>query len=200
MYILSAHTISHSEVETEASALPQVCGDSICSQGESVSSCPRDCAPSVRSPTTPTKYFLFFGMSYARSWQQGRQYCQMLGGDLASVWSAAEFSAFEDLNRQYNTDEFQSAFLGWNNLAGNGQWTWSDGSSLAYTIPWGGGQPDNYMGIQDQCARYDYGVLDDIQCSRNLPFMCSVCTDNLPESLARNCASAVSCANAIASM
>jgi hypothetical protein len=169
----------------------QVCGDGLCSTGESVLACPRDCAPSIQSPTSPNKVFLFFNADQARTWHQAQEYCQALGGNLASVWDEQEYGALRQLSMQHNLLSDLSAFLGLTDHGSEGIFLWSDGSKPAYTtLPWGlqPNQPDDHSGDQDcvRLCKWKAGdtklSLDDIFCQSSLPFFCGVCSNGLQTS------------------
>ena len=71
-------------------------------------------------------------------------------------------------------------FIGLNDEAKEGTWTWTDGRELSFTS-WYPNQPDNWNNQQD-CTRLDRkggsnplkGLWDDNKCFVNKPFACQM--------------------------
>jgi hypothetical protein len=98
--------------------------------------------PPSPPPPSPSP---FIYLPNVGSWAAGRAACQALGGDLASIHSAAENAAVWAVVPQ-NT----WTWLGANDLVSEGTFRWSDGTPWDYSN-WWPGQPDNAGGDQD-CA------------------------------------------------
>ncbi len=163
--------------KSNASTIQATCGNGKCDSGESLSSCPRDCAPSIASPTYRNKKFIFFGMQFARTWFQAREFCAGFGGDLASIWDAQEYTVLKQFNQRQNTETHLNAYAGLNDIGAEGVHEWSDGSKFnVAAITWGPTQPDNYLGSQD-CSRLYIYEMDDIDCTLTIPFLCATCWD-----------------------
>ena len=91
-------------------------------------------------------------------WSDARRTCQMLGGDLAIIKSAAENNFTFTLLRKQKTITSWGVWLGFVRKADNKLY-WIDDTPLAkgYTA-WSSGQPDNAGGIE-KCGNL-YGLGD----------------------------------------
>ena len=109
-----------------------------------------------------------------KSWEAARRDCQSRGGDLASIHSAAENQMAFELSRGGNM------WLGLNDRAVEGRWTWSDGTPLDYQR-WSESGADSFGGDED-CAGFwegrGDGSWDDMygeaSCSQPLPYLCGI--------------------------
>uniref|UniRef100_A0A4W6EU42 C-type lectin domain-containing protein n=1 Tax=Lates calcarifer TaxID=8187 RepID=A0A4W6EU42_LATCA len=85
-----------------------------------------------------------------RSMGDAENICLSLGGNLASVHSAAENRLLRELIRK----ESGEAFTNTQDLPSclqkkpEGQWMWTDGSNFDYQI-WGPGEPNNHGGAEN---------------------------------------------------
>ena len=112
--------------------------------------------------------------SSPKSWEAARRDCQSRGGDLASIHSAAENQKAFELSRGGNM------WLGLNDRAVEGRWTWSDGTPLGYQR-WSESGADSWGGDED-CAGFwegrGDGSWDDMygeaSCSQPLPYLCGI--------------------------
>ncbi len=106
-----------------------------------------------------------------RSWQDSRDYCVSLGGDLASIHSelvqiALKDAAFDVL--------FEHWWIGLNDIDVEGEFVWSDGSSLDYSS-WNDGEPNDSNG--EDCAHistWGDGGWNDIPCDHAYPQVCQL--------------------------
>jgi Lectin C-type domain len=85
-----------------------------------------------------TGQFIYVPLPSLGTWAAGRAACQSLGGDLASIHSAAENAAVWAIVSQRGGQ----AWIGGNDAVGEGTWRWSDGTPWDYSN-WWPNQPDN---------------------------------------------------------
>ena len=97
-------------------------------------------------------------------WEDAEQKCVEYGGHLTSIQSSEENKFVYDLSEKAVT------WIGGNDLAAEGSWTWSDGTPWSFTN-WKG-QPNN-DGNED-CLDIGYynEEWNDNKCSRKLPAIC----------------------------
>ncbi|XP_063040772.1 ladderlectin-like [Engraulis encrasicolus] len=115
-------------------------------------------------------------ISTARSWAEAERFCVLLGGNLASVHSIAEYHYIQGLIVTA-THGAPLTWLGGTDAQQESIWLWSDGSRLTF-LHWHPGQPDNYRGVE-HCLQINFGgglLWSDLVCSTLLP---SVCARNL---------------------
>ena len=113
-------------------------------------------------------------VSSSELWEDAQDYCQNLGGELASVTSS-------DINDFLTTLTEDPAWVG--GYKNDGNWNWSDGSTFDYTN-WASTptqQPDNAGGDQDKIqinwrsSQIGVGYWDDLETDHyasGLPFIC----------------------------
>ncbi|XP_074518062.1 galactose-specific lectin nattectin-like isoform X5 [Halichoeres trimaculatus] len=106
-----------------------------------------------------------------RTWAQAERNCQALGGNLASVHSAAEYHNIQWL---VTTMSYKHGltWLGASDAAEEGTWLWTDGTSYNYKY-YGGF--DN-AGSKQHCLQMNWGehkYWDDVECYNKLPSVCS---------------------------
>ena len=113
-------------------------------------------------------------VSSSELWEDAQDYCQNLGGELASVTSS-------DINDFLTTLTEDPAWVG--GYKNDGNWNWSDGSTFDYTN-WASTptqQPDNAGGNQDKIqinwrsSQIGVGYWDDLETDHyasGLPFIC----------------------------
>ncbi|XP_076807104.1 uncharacterized protein LOC143450437 isoform X3 [Clavelina lepadiformis] len=97
-----------------------------------------------------------------RNWQQAREYCQGIGGDLLSINSKSE-AAY--VSGQVSTLVLSaSLWTGGNNLDSNAGWKWSNGQPFNY-ISWATGEPNGYDSGENCVELYTAdGVWNDLYC------------------------------------
>lgn len=95
--------------------------------------------------------FYYGGHTYqvintSMTWSNAKEYCDRLGGHLASVTSKSEDeSIFEFVvNSGYSQDEY---WVGGSDESSEGDWHWTTDEKWEYSH-WGTGEPDNYRNIQ----------------------------------------------------
>ena len=108
-------------------------------------------SPTAPAPQTPnsvaygdSEYLL---LDEALTWEEAQAEAQQLGGNLVTVNDAAE----EQWLKQTFSDE--ALWIGINDRAQEGTFTWASGEAVDYTN-WAAGEPDDYAGTQD------YGTLN----------------------------------------
>jgi hypothetical protein len=108
--------------------------------------------------------YRFFNSSI--NWDGARSACQGFGADLISVGSAGENSFAVSLAAG------NVFFAGFNDVASEGNWLWSDGSPNSFTN-WGSGEPNN-SGNEDCLHIYTDGRWNDIACSASQTYICEL--------------------------
>jgi hypothetical protein len=112
---------------------------------------------SAPAPAPPSP-FVFVYISTHQPWAAHRAACQALGGDLASIHSAAENAAVLAIT------ESAGAWIGATDAVSEGTWMWSDGTPWDYQT-WADGQPDDWDGNEDCALMWASGAWNDGQCS-----------------------------------
>jgi C-type mannose receptor len=109
----------------------------------------------------------------ATSWEDARAYCQVLGGDLASIGTQEEGRFLQRQLSSYGTTAF---WLGlYRNSSGeiaNEGWVWMDGTALKYK-KWGWSEPNNFNKIE-RCGEIyaNTGYWNDASCSESRSSIC----------------------------
>ncbi|PIK46115.1 C-type lectin 4 [Apostichopus japonicus] len=113
------------------------------------------------------------------SWLDAESNCQAQGGHLVSIGSQEEnlfiYNWWVSMLRPLDGTFHEWMYIGYNDLATEGVWEWSDGSLTTFT-QWGGDQPagDN----ADNCANMvaiiadDIGKWDDGTCDSLRSYIC----------------------------
>ena len=100
------------------------------------------------------------------TWAAGRAACQSLGGDLASIHSAAENDAVRAV-----VPHTTAAWIGATDAVSEGTWRWSDGTPWDYSN-WSPGEPNN-QGDEDCGEAYaDHPGWNDMPCSAGRGAVC----------------------------
>ncbi len=107
---------------------------------------------------------------FTRTWNQARSYCSTRGYHLITINDADEnlwINGYVDL---FSTERW---WMGFNDIAVEGQWEWEDGTPVSYTI-WHPGEPNNLGGIEDcgQFNRFQGPTWNDEPCSSSFRFVC----------------------------
>lgn len=103
-----------------------------------------------RSENIPTDAFTWNSSSYylynnCETWEEAREYCKSLGGQLAIIASADENAALYS----YVTGQgYTNVFFGASDAIEEGNWKWSDGHSMSYTN-WHSGEPNSESSGED---------------------------------------------------
>ncbi|XP_060596148.1 C-type mannose receptor 2-like [Ruditapes philippinarum] len=97
------------------------------------------CVPDVAVPNVFLDSFYFFDAGNRRTWQEGKTYCEGLGGHLADIKTDIEMEYITTLFGPY-LDAW--VWLGADDIAEEGKWVWSDGTAVddGYIV-WATGQP-----------------------------------------------------------
>lgn len=95
-----------------------------------------------------------FNMDSIDTWEEAEEYCESLGGHLATITSAEE-DAFV---YQYMRENFsyESAYFGLTDAGHEGEWMWVTGEPVSYTN-WENGEPNNGIENTDQYPE-NYGL------------------------------------------
>ncbi|KAM4536434.1 ladderlectin-like isoform 2-T2 [Odontesthes bonariensis] len=116
---------------------------------------------------------LFIYISTPMTWAQAERNCISLGGTLASVHSAQEYSDIQRLILSA-TSASKETWIGGSDAQEEGVWLWADGSSFGYSH-WCQGEPSNGYKMQ-HCLQMNYSdskCWDDHLCNVRLPSVCS---------------------------
>ncbi|XP_071143096.1 perlucin-like [Mytilus edulis] len=116
------------------------------------------------------------------SWFEAKTYCNVAGGDLATIESKEEELYIEsELRKEHGNVSAgtpENYWLDGSDILTEGEWRWmsEEGESRLITgyTRWAPGQPDN-AGTQEHCLeiRYTFGVLwNDYQCQVQQNFIC----------------------------
>jgi hypothetical protein len=111
--------------------------------------------PPSPSPPPPSP---FVYISTVQPWVAHRAACQALGGDLASIHSAAENAAVLAVIPQS-----AAPWIGATDAVSEGTWRWSDGTPWDYSN-WAPGEPNDEGGNEDCALLYASGAWNDGQC------------------------------------
>ena len=127
---------------------------------------------STPSGECPSGWLDYGGNAYCvhadtATWSEAEAACVSQGGHLTSIHSDQENSF---LGSATNSNSF---WIGANDEASEGSWTWADGSTFDYSV-WGDGQPNG--GDQENCGYVSSGVLtwQDYSCATSLIYVCEV--------------------------
>jgi hypothetical protein len=125
-----------------------------------------DCAAAgeFSDPASSSCYLL---SESAGSWRDGRDLCQIWGGDLAQLVSREETALASE-----HCDE--DVWIGARDFEEEGNFRWLDGDELdPEDASWGAGQPDNYEGRED-CVelRANDDNWNDASCGSDKPALC----------------------------
>ena len=123
----------------------------------------------------------FSSSSYAvidtnKTWEAASSSCRGLGAELVTIESQAET---EFINATFLASR-KMMWIGLNDIVNEGDWKWSDGSSLRGYTNWGNNQPNNAYGNQHCVAiikgivgKYDFQVKwNDFSCSKEIIYLC----------------------------
>ena len=155
---------------------PAVCGDGVCAEAEQ---CPEDCEvtlPETCEPVgTTSDGDAFVVCTDVSDWSSARLACQKIGGDLASIHNEEEQGIVSG-----GVQGVTSAWIGFTDSEQEGVWTWSDGTSSAYTN-WNAIAPDDF-GDGEDCAevRIADALWNDRPCSNNKGRVCRIDASTLP--------------------
>ncbi|MGB0589637.1 MAG: C-type lectin domain-containing protein [Myxococcota bacterium] len=156
-----------------------ICGDGSCGPGETNQSCPEDCSAPPPEPEGCSNIGetddggQFWVCTDEAPWQEARNSCLELGGDLASIRSSAE-------NQTIQSGLVNTAWIGLNDLEEEDDFQWSDGADVTFTN-WNGGEPNDY-GSGEDCteviASVGNNVWNDANCDAQRDYVCRVGGDD----------------------
>ncbi|KAM3624670.1 uncharacterized protein V6R79_026373 [Siganus canaliculatus] len=119
------------------------------------------------------KMSCYYTSAGKKKWQQGREYCQSKGADLAVIKSQEEM-AF--INGLYGSDK--EVWIGLTDGGVEGQWRWVDGTPLTTTF-WAKGQPNSHDGRNQDCVEFWHrgtgdGEWNDENCNIEQQWICEM--------------------------
>ncbi|KAK3530687.1 hypothetical protein QTP86_032198, partial [Hemibagrus guttatus] len=106
-----------------------------------------------------------------KSWAEAEIYCQVLGGNLASVHSNQTQAFLKRMGKI--SGSYKRTWIGAQDATQNSIWLWSDGSTFDFSA-WHSGEP-NHAGGREHCIEMNYGgevKWNDARCDLKLYFMC----------------------------
>ena len=104
-----------------------------------------------------------------KTWEDARLFCQEISGELASFTSLQEQASAGI--PEYGKGDYNSYWIGLNDMKENGKYVWSDGSDLVWTH-W---QVFNPTNRSDRNCVYVYQTKWlDAWCGRTYPFVCKI--------------------------
>ncbi|NWW90882.1 MRC1 protein, partial [Rhynochetos jubatus] len=117
------------------------------------------------------------GREKMQTWFGARDFCQAIGGDLASIHSEEEQSLIVSLRRDYLHFSY---WMGLNALDSDSGFIWSDGSPVNFE-KWAHGEPNNYDG-NEKCGVFNgYTNMhwNDLFCEHMQNYVCQIKKDGL---------------------
>ena len=101
------------------------------------------------------------------TWSDAESSCQGWGYELNTIDDATENAVVAAYNSTYSMGD---PWIGLSDVASEGTWVWSSGSSSTYTN-WGSGEP-NDSGGEDCTHIYTSGSWNDLPCSSSRAYVC----------------------------
>lgn len=97
-------------------------------------------------------YYYAYNLDTITNWEEAKQYCEEMGGYLATVTSREE----DEFLYAYlqNTFQYENAYFGFTDREEEGNWKWSNGEEGSYTN-WHEGEP-NAESAEENFAMYYY--------------------------------------------
>jgi len=99
----------------------------------------------IRDPTTGNRYKVYIDKK--RRWVDAKSLCHQDGGDLASIRNAREWQFVKGILANTSSG-VTHVWLGANDEKKEGNWVWTDGSSVTYS-DWDSSQPNG--GTRENC-------------------------------------------------
>ena len=136
------------------------------------------------TPSPTMRFRAVYGDSGKKTWAEAQKQCQAWNGNLAKV-DATDSTVKERLKNIKCSDVLWVGAQESPKAKGVNKdgWKWiSDGSKVS-TETWrtwyGGGEPNNYGGKEEECGWvgwhvYEFAGLSDADCSRQLYFLCEI--------------------------
>ncbi|XP_038066255.1 alpha-N-acetylgalactosamine-specific lectin-like [Patiria miniata] len=114
------------------------------------------------------------GKNYDEAEKHCQEFAQVGQGHLASITSAEENDLLLTMFKSSGGND--RLWIGFNDLAEEGNYIWADGSAVSYT-KWRRSEPNN-GGNNEHCAHMypNNGEWNDTECDRAVPYMCKMTT------------------------
>ncbi|XP_038066037.1 alpha-N-acetylgalactosamine-specific lectin-like [Patiria miniata] len=138
--------------------------------------CPK--CPPMRTFYNGNCYRLFgIGKTYDEAEKHCQQFTQVGQGHLASIASAGENNLLLTLWKSARGTTSGGLWIGFNDLAGEGNYIWTDRSAPSYT-GWADDQPDNHSGNEHCVHMREDGdnAWNDIECGQSFSYLCKMTT------------------------
>uniref|UniRef100_A0A8C2CXF6 C-type lectin domain-containing protein n=1 Tax=Cyprinus carpio TaxID=7962 RepID=A0A8C2CXF6_CYPCA len=104
---------------------------------------------------------LYFFSSEMKNWTESRRYCRERGADLIIINNRGE---------EVSERLCVSVWIGLTDSDEEGRWKWVDGSTLTSGF-WTSGEPNSYMGLEEDCVVASYGW-NDCPCNGAFRWIC----------------------------
>jgi len=103
------------------------------------------------APSRDGHSYMVYSIDSIRSWDAARQYCEQMGGYLATITSEEEnnFVYYDVLMKS----EYTSAYFGLTDEREEGVWEWVTGEPVKY-LNWSWGEPNDEYGYEDYAMYY----------------------------------------------
>lgn len=108
----------------------------------------------------------FFYIENQHTWYDAQSYCKKNYSDLLTVYDMEHLEMFQELKIQKS-----DAWIGLQSVSVVGDWQWSQPGVDMASANWALGEPNNIHQIEN-CAFIKHGVLHDMDCSRDMSFLC----------------------------
>ncbi|XP_077425222.1 galactose-specific lectin nattectin-like [Vanacampus margaritifer] len=132
---------------------------------------------SVKVPSCPNGWTrlddrCFYVVNQSRDFDDAELTCVAIGGNLASILSTVEHAVVLALV-DYGTTPTQASWIGYNDIAADTVFVWTDGSTPGFEVFEGGAAPVNDA---EDCVVTNTGTdtlfWDDEDCTTEIPFVC----------------------------
>ncbi|XP_074537380.1 galactose-specific lectin nattectin-like [Halichoeres trimaculatus] len=131
-----------------------------------------DCSDPCPPQWSPFNSRCYRYESGQKAWADAERHCTLLGGNLASIRSEAEYDFIRGVVLKA-AGRHQESWVGGYDAAKEGVWLWSDGSQFEFKR-WAKGEPNNLRG--EGCMEINLkgrDFVNDAKCSQEQPFICA---------------------------
>ncbi|XP_026118872.1 CD209 antigen-like protein C [Carassius auratus] len=109
---------------------------------------------------------LYFISSETKNWDESRRYCREKAADLIIINNREEQDFVKII-----TGSFDYFWIGLTDVEVEGRWKWVDGSTLTSWF-WAPGQPDSFLGTDEDCATTHSLAWFDTPCNSIVKWIC----------------------------
>ncbi|XP_031175105.1 galactose-specific lectin nattectin-like isoform X1 [Sander lucioperca] len=107
-----------------------------------------------------------------KTWSEAEIFCQIVGGNLASIHSDEEHTFIKNYINQVSGEQ-RTSWIGGTDTVKEGTWLWTDRSDFTYKS-FNAGEPNNRGGAEN-CLLMNWGGANwnDLACNNQASFVCS---------------------------